>query len=118
MLGLVAGAVAGGGLIAFGPTGGGGALIGLFAALVLALYLPLVFVPLWWCARSLRLPDLVGAPASGASSAQTQSGFAPPVDPPSNLSSRARFFVYEPAMETALRAMLAVALDRVGGEQG
>lgn len=25
-----------------------------------------------------------------------------------------RFFVYEPAMETALRAMLAVALDRVG----
>jgi len=29
-----------------------------------------------------------------------------------------RFFVHEPAMETALRAMLAVALDRVGGEQG
>jgi amidohydrolase len=27
-----------------------------------------------------------------------------------------RFFVHEPAMETALRAMLAVALDRVGGE--
>ena len=26
-----------------------------------------------------------------------------------------RFFVHEPAMETALRAMLAVALDRVGG---
>jgi amidohydrolase len=26
-----------------------------------------------------------------------------------------RFFVYEPAMETGLRAMLAVALDRVGG---
>ena len=29
-----------------------------------------------------------------------------------------RFFVHEPAMETALRAMLAVTLDRVGGEQG
>ena len=29
-----------------------------------------------------------------------------------------RFFVHEPSMETALRAMLAVALDRVGGEQG
>jgi amidohydrolase len=29
-----------------------------------------------------------------------------------------RFFVHEPAMETALRAMLAVALDRVGGEGG
>ena len=28
-----------------------------------------------------------------------------------------RFFVHEPAMETALRAMLAVTLDRVGGEQ-
>ncbi len=28
-----------------------------------------------------------------------------------------RFFVHEPAMETALRAMLAVSLDRVGGEQ-
>lgn len=28
-----------------------------------------------------------------------------------------RFFVHEPSMETALRAMLAVALDRVGGEQ-
>jgi amidohydrolase len=28
-----------------------------------------------------------------------------------------RFFVHEPAMETALRALLAVALDRVGGEQ-
>ncbi|MBL8547154.1 MAG: amidohydrolase [Hyphomonadaceae bacterium] len=28
-----------------------------------------------------------------------------------------RFFVHEPAMETALRAMLAVALDRVGGAQ-
>lgn len=27
-----------------------------------------------------------------------------------------RFFVHEPAMETALRAMVAVALDRVGGE--
>jgi amidohydrolase len=27
-----------------------------------------------------------------------------------------RFFVHEPAMETALRAMLAVALDRVGGD--
>jgi amidohydrolase len=27
-----------------------------------------------------------------------------------------RFFVHEPAMETALRAMLAVTLDRVGGE--
>lgn len=27
-----------------------------------------------------------------------------------------RFFVHEPAMETGLRAMLAVALDRVGGE--
>jgi amidohydrolase len=26
-----------------------------------------------------------------------------------------RFFVHEPAMETALRAMLAIALDRVGG---
>jgi amidohydrolase len=26
-----------------------------------------------------------------------------------------RFFVHEPAMETALRAMVAVALDRVGG---
>jgi amidohydrolase len=25
-----------------------------------------------------------------------------------------RFFVHEPAMETALRAMLAVALDRIG----
>jgi hypothetical protein len=25
-----------------------------------------------------------------------------------------RFFVHEPAMETALRAMLAVAMDRVG----
>jgi amidohydrolase len=29
-----------------------------------------------------------------------------------------RFFVHEPAMETALRALLAVAFDRVGGEQG
>ncbi|MEZ5972149.1 MAG: amidohydrolase [Hyphomonadaceae bacterium] len=28
-----------------------------------------------------------------------------------------RFFVHEPAMETALRAMLAIALDRVGPEQ-
>ena len=28
-----------------------------------------------------------------------------------------RFFVHEPAMETALRAMVAVALDRVSGEQ-
>lgn len=28
------------------------------------------------------------------------------------------FFVHEPAMETALRAMLAVALDRLSGEQG
>ena len=28
-----------------------------------------------------------------------------------------RFFVHEPAMETGLRAMLAVTLDRVGGEQ-
>jgi amidohydrolase len=28
-----------------------------------------------------------------------------------------RFFVHEPAMETALRAMVAVSLDRVGGEQ-
>lgn len=28
-----------------------------------------------------------------------------------------RFFVHEPAMETALRSMLALALDRVGGEQ-
>jgi amidohydrolase len=27
-----------------------------------------------------------------------------------------RFFVHEPAMETGLRAMLAVALDRVGGQ--
>lgn len=27
-----------------------------------------------------------------------------------------RFFVHEPAMETALRAMLAVSLDRVGGQ--
>ena len=27
-----------------------------------------------------------------------------------------RFFVHEPAMETALRAMVAVALDRVGGD--
>jgi amidohydrolase len=25
-----------------------------------------------------------------------------------------RFFAYEPAMETGLRAMLAIALDRVG----
>lgn len=29
-----------------------------------------------------------------------------------------RFFVHEPAMETALRAMLAVALDRVGAADG
>ena len=66
MLGLVAGAAVGGVLLAFSPTGGGGALIGLFAAFVLAFYLPLVFVPLWWGARSLRVPDVVGAPASGA----------------------------------------------------
>lgn len=65
LLGLVAGAAVGGVLLAFNPTGGG-ALIGLFAALVLALYLPLVFVPLWCGARSLRLPNAVGAPASGA----------------------------------------------------
>lgn len=66
LLGLVAGAAVGGVLLAFSPLGGGGPLIGLFAALVLALYLPLVFVPLWWGARSLRLPDIVGAPTSGA----------------------------------------------------
>ena len=29
-----------------------------------------------------------------------------------------RFFVHEPAMETGLRAMLAVTLDRVGGASG
>ena len=28
-----------------------------------------------------------------------------------------RFFVHEPAMETALRAMLAVALEHVGGDR-
>lgn len=66
LLGLVAGAAVGGVLLAFSPLGGGGPLIGLFAALVLALYLPLVFVPLWWGARSLRLPDIVGALTSGA----------------------------------------------------
>ena len=46
------------------------------------------------------------------------------VNPPGVTSEQAapnhnpRFFVHEPAMETALRAMLAVALDRVGDEQG
>lgn len=65
LLGLVAGAVVGGVLLAFSPIGGGGPLVGLFAALVLAFYLPLVFVPLWWGARALRLPNIVGAPVSG-----------------------------------------------------
>ncbi|MGE0742348.1 MAG: hypothetical protein AB7O98_13485 [Hyphomonadaceae bacterium] len=38
----------------------------MFSFLVLGLYLPLVFVPIWWAARACRLPDLIGAPLSGA----------------------------------------------------
>lgn len=49
MLGLVAGAAVGGVLLAFSPTGGGGALIGLFAAFVLALLLaPVVINLILW----------------------------------------------------------------------